>query len=314
MGGAASANASQRQYVETPAINLSATNVVTVALWASRNYSTVGGHALFETTANYHNSTTGFGLFPDDTDCHGIQAALRGDVGQTANCYNPPSFGVWHHIVVVYDKKQPGGDEVVLYIDGARQSPTRSLYASTNTNNFGNNPVYLFSQGGTTQFDSGAVDDFRIYTGALTAAQVKQLYNYGKAQIGEDFVVSVDGAGVLTTPSFTTSVNGELLVAFVSYDGPSNSAQTANVSSGGLTWALLERSNHQLGTSEIWTATAPNAPFTSTCRSWLGSGGGYKGSLTVVGLTNASGTGKVSKAAAPSGAPDVSLAGVVAGN
>jgi uncharacterized protein YjdB len=180
IGGAVSADAANHQYVSIPPIDLSGTHAVTVSLWTNRNYSTSGGHALFEATTDYTNSTSGFGLFPDDATCHGIQAALRGDIGLTANCYSPPSSGVWHHLAVVFDKSQTGGNQVLFYVDGVLQSATWSVYASTNTNNFGNDPLYLFSRAGTDEFDSGAIDDLRIYNTALTAAQIQQIYNSTK--------------------------------------------------------------------------------------------------------------------------------------
>src|SRR5271157_1679456 len=177
IGAAVSANAAYRQYVSIPPINLSGTQAVTVALWAKRTYSTSGGHTLFEATTNYTNSTTGFGFFPDDATCNGIQAALRGNLGYVANCYSQPSSGVWHHLAAVLDKSQTGGDEVKFYVDGVLQTANRSLHASTNTNNFGNNPVYLFSRAGTTEFTSGMIDDLRIYNSALTAEQIQPIYN-----------------------------------------------------------------------------------------------------------------------------------------
>src|SRR5271166_2244335 len=177
IGDAVSANAAKNQYVSIPKIDLSGTNAITVALWTNRTYSTSGGHALFEATRNYNNSTTGFGFFPDDATCDGIQAALRGNLGYVANCYSQPSSGVWHHLAVVFDKSQTGGDEVKFYVDGVLQTVNRNLYASTNTNNFGNNPLYLFSRAGATQFNSGVIDDLRIYSSALTAQQIQQIYN-----------------------------------------------------------------------------------------------------------------------------------------
>ena len=176
IGGAVSANATSQQYVSIPAIDLSSTKAVTVALWANRNYSRSGGHALFE-ASNDTNSTTGFGFFPDDATCNGIQATIRGNVGYTANCYDQPSSGVWHHLAVVFDKSQTAGNQVRFYVDGELQIVNWSLHATTNTNNFGNNPIYVFSRAGTTEFDSGTIDDFRIYNSALTTAQVQQIYN-----------------------------------------------------------------------------------------------------------------------------------------
>src|SRR5271157_4292947 len=177
IGEAVSANAARRQYVSIPPIDLSSTQAATVALWANRTYSTSGGHALFEATTNYTNSITGFGFFPDDATCNGIQVALRGNLGYVANCYSQPSSGVWHHLAVVLDKSQTAGDEVKFYVDGVLQTVNRSLHASTNTNNFGNNPLYLFSRAGMTDFNSGMIDDLRIYDGALTAQQIQQIYN-----------------------------------------------------------------------------------------------------------------------------------------
>jgi hypothetical protein len=133
--------------------------------------------------------------------------------------------------------------------------------------------------------------------------------------IGKDAQVSVDGVGAMTTPVVTTSQNGELLVAFVSYDGPSGSPQTATVSSSpGLNWTLVKRSNHQAGTVEIWMAHASDAPETVRVTAQPGVGTAYHGSLTVIAFTNASGPGILNQTSAPSGAPDIYLPGVSAGN
>src|SRR5271167_1776447 len=177
IGSAVSEFPTKRQYVSVPAIDLSNTDAVTIALWTNRTYSTSGGHVLFEDSANYNNSTTGFAFFPDDDTCNGIQAALRGNQGSTASCYSQPSSGVWHHLAVVFDKSQTGGNEVAFYLDGALQTPNWNISASTNTNNFGNHPIYLFSRAGSSEYSSGVVDDLRIYNSALTAAQIQQIYN-----------------------------------------------------------------------------------------------------------------------------------------
>jgi hypothetical protein len=177
IGKSVSAEASRKQYVSVPAIDLSSTQAVTVMLWANRNYSSNGGSVLFEATNNSASSTTGFGFFPDDATCQGIQATLRGDFGTAANCYSQPSSGVWHHLASVFDKSQTGGGQVKFYVDGVLQTVNRCLSASTNTNNFGNNPIYLFSRAGTTQFNSGTIDDLRIYNSALTGKQIQQIYN-----------------------------------------------------------------------------------------------------------------------------------------
>jgi uncharacterized protein YjdB len=178
IAGAVSANGTN-QYLNVPAIDLSGTNAVTVAFWLNHTYSTVGGHVLLEDTANYNSSTTGFGIFPDDNSCSGIQAAVHGNVGYTANCFAQPTSGVWHHLAFVFDKSQTGAAEVKFYLDGVLQTSSKSLQTSNNTGNFGNNPIYLFSRGGTGEFTAGGMDDLRIFNSALTATAIQTIYSAG---------------------------------------------------------------------------------------------------------------------------------------
>ena len=131
--------------------------------------------------------------------------------------------------------------------------------------------------------------------------------------IGKEVTLSVDGAGSLTTPQFSTATVGDLLIAFVSYDGPSGGGQTATVSGAGQVWTLLERSNTQLGTSEIWSARIDGTVSGVTVTATPG-GGGYHGSLTLIAFTNAFGTSVVGRTGAPSGAPDIPLPGVISGD
>ena len=199
LGSGVSAKAANRQYVSIPPIDLSTTKAITVALWVNRAFSMTGGRTLFEATSDFTQSITGFGFFPDDTTCNGIQAAINGDIGETANCYAQPSSEVWHHIAIVYDKTQTGGDQVAFYVDGVFQNPTRSLFASNNSNYFGNNPIYLFSRGGMTMFDSGAIDDFRIYNSALSPAQISKISHPSKTLQVNSGSTSSFGRGMTTT-------------------------------------------------------------------------------------------------------------------
>ena len=120
-----------------------------------------------------------------------------------------------------------------------------------------------------------------------------------------DQVVFADGRGTRTTPAFSTSAPGEILLAFVAADGQAGQAQSATVTGAGLTWTLVRRSSTQRGTSEIWRATASATLVNVTVRSTLRNT--FDQSLTVVALRNSSGTGASAAAAAASGAPSVSL-------
>jgi hypothetical protein len=120
-----------------------------------------------------------------------------------------------------------------------------------------------------------------------------------------DAKVSIEGNGSLTTPAFSTSQAGDVLVAFSSSDG-SAKPQTLSTSGAGLTWTLARRTNMQAGDTEIWTATAPSALSNVTVTSSQ-STPGYDHSLTVVAFSGASGIGATAGSNGPSGAPSVTL-------
>jgi len=176
-GWAISATGANKGYATLPAIDLRGTRAVTITFWAQRNYTVTGGGALLEAGENYQSSTTGFALLPDDDTCRGIRAVLRGNTGITANCYSQPSSGVWHHLAVVYDKTQTGGDEVRLYVDGELQNPAWNAASATNTNDFGKNRIHLFSRAGSSLFSSGTVKDLCVYGRALQGEEIQQIYN-----------------------------------------------------------------------------------------------------------------------------------------
>ena len=132
--------------------------------------------------------------------------------------------------------------------------------------------------------------------------------------IAIDKMVFTDGQGTMTSPAFTTTTSSDLLVAFVALDGPSGAPQTATVSGAGLNWVLLKRSNTQAGDSEIWAAKASAVLTNATVIMQPGQGTTFHGSLTVVAFTNAAGPGMVNQAAASTGAPDIIIPGVAAGN
>jgi chitodextrinase len=114
----------------------------------------------------------------------------------------------------------------------------------------------------------------------------------------------------IVSPAFSTTASNELLLAFVSSDGPTASgAQTfATVTGGGVTWQLRRRANAQYGTSEIWQAVAPS-PLTSATVTATRLTGSYQGSMTIVSFIGAdtTSTGATNGASAATGAPSVSL-------
>jgi len=132
------------------------------------------------------------------------------------------------------------------------------------------------------------------------------------AGVTVDTTVFEDGHGPVTSPAFSTTSSGDVLVAFVGSDGP-NSGQTTTVSGAGLIWTLVRRTNTRGGTAEIWRAIASGTLANATVTSTQGTGS-YDQSLTVVAFAGAAGVGTSATANASTGAPTVSLTTTKAGS
>ncbi len=112
---------------------------------------------------------------------------------------------------------------------------------------------YIFNPGSQSETINGA---------NLTAVSfTAQGSTSPPSPLAADATASTDAASAsktISTSSFSTKTGNELLLAFVSTDYISGANTTVTgVSGGGLTWALVRRTNVQSGTSEIWRAFAP---------------------------------------------------------
>jgi hypothetical protein len=133
-----------------------------------------------------------------------------------------------------------------------------------------------------------------------------------------DRVVSSNNQGTFTalvSPLLSTTSANELILAFVSSDGPGNGVQSAgSVSGGGLSWSLAARANTVTGTAEVWQAYA-TAPLTgASVVATLGSSG-RSGCITLAAFRGAApAVGATAVAGAASGAPQVSVTPTKAGS
>jgi hypothetical protein len=145
----------------------------------------------------------------------------------------------------------------------------------------------------------------RIGTSAVAAVIVDNASGSG-GPLAIDAIASANGSGTLVLSGFTTTVAGARLVALVGSDGPGSGGQESTVSGAGLAWSLVRRANARLGTSEVWTAVAPNAVSNAQVTS-VQRFTGYPQSMTVVAFSGSDGIGASSGSGAASGAPTTSL-------
>jgi hypothetical protein len=114
-----------------------------------------------------------------------------------------------------------------------------------------------------------------------------------RGAVATDVIVSADrstSSTTITSPSFSTIAANELLLAFISSDGASTNVTVTGISGAAATWTLVQRTNVQLGTAEIWRALAPAALSNVTVRATISQS--VAASITVVTFTgvDASGT------------------------
>jgi hypothetical protein len=121
-------------------------------------------------------------------------------------------------------------------------------------------------------------------------------------------------ATTIVSPAFSTTTANQLVLAFVAADNVSAAATTVSgVTGGGLTWALVRRTNTQRGTAEIWRALAPAALNGATATATLSQS--VAAAITIVSVkgvdTSGSGgsgaIGATGSGAANPGAPTASL-------
>jgi Big-like domain-containing protein len=191
------------------------------------------------------------------------------------------SAGVAVAVAVLANDTDPNGDPLAITAVGGAVGGSAAITGSTVTFT----PAAGFSGAGSFTY---TISDGR---GGTASTGVSVTVTLAPTV---DKVVFADGTGARTTPLFSTTAAGEVLVAFVASDGPSAaSAQTLTISGAGLAWTRVRSQAGRPGVVEIWTATAP-AVLTNVSVTSLQSvtaGGPYNQSLTVVAFSGVSGVG-----------------------
>ncbi len=170
--GALSLDGTLKQYVQLPADILDGKDGVSVAAWIKLSQA-LAWDRLFDFNQGesswFYFSPTGWN---DNTKNLGTRCATR-----TTSALAPEimmtetiSVGFWHHVAVVFAKPV-----LRYYLDGALKSEIDTLsfgpseVGKTNQNWIGRS---VFA---ADPYLSGLVDDFRVYSGALTSAEIAEL-------------------------------------------------------------------------------------------------------------------------------------------
>ena len=238
-------------------------------------------------------------------------SAATGAAGSTATLSDTaPTGDQWNFAAVEIRSGTPPASVTVPDVTLQTQANAQSALAAVGLTSTVSNATSATVPAGSviSQTPAGG-------SSALAGSAVALVVSSGAPAPGPaaQVTVSADGTGPQTTPAFSTTTPGEVLVALVASDGPTSGANNQNitVSGAGLTWTRVQRAAVQRGVAEIWTATAPaalsNVTVTSTQSVTSVLGQPVNQSLTVIAFTGASGIGASAVANGATGAPRVSL-------
>ncbi|MCX6789152.1 MAG: LamG domain-containing protein [Candidatus Gribaldobacteria bacterium] len=152
-------------------------NAATISLWYKPVAFVTDGAIYYESTLA--NGTTRFAIFQEPSGQ--IMAAMRDTNSGTPfviTVNSAVSLGNWYHLVLTVDANT---DALLLYKNGVLIGRNDTAKAGFTTDN-PINPIAIGSYNYTSsKYINGIIDDVRIYNYALTATQVKTLYNQNSA-------------------------------------------------------------------------------------------------------------------------------------
>ena len=218
-GGALNGNqlalsSGSQQYVSLPAGIVNQMGGITLMAWVNLSSSN-NWNRIFD----LGNNTTAYLYLTPQRDNGTMQFAIRtSSVGeQKIGSSAIVSTGAWHQVAVTLsgDTGVPGlngsGGSGVLYLDSVRVGGTEDL--TLNPASLGNTVKNYIgkSQFGSDPYLNGSIDEFRIYNGALAAADIAQAYSLGPTQVSPSLpppwmTQDIGATGVTGNAAYTNGV------------------------------------------------------------------------------------------------------------
>jgi len=190
MNGSSSANAAES--LNLPSFSASSASQFTIEMWIKPDSlaSASGFQALYVTDAYAVNGDFHYNL----RNGNELQFALRGNSESIINLTTAgAAAGIWNQLVSTYDASAAGGT-IKMYVNGSLKSTQTGVGAVPFSIG---SPAALGRWDGGVPSDSryfqGAMDEFALYTSALTDSQVALHF----ASIPEPSIVALLGLGGL---------------------------------------------------------------------------------------------------------------------
>lgn len=178
------AKASSNYMASASTINYASTEQVSISIWLNMASFDNNDELAMESSTNYNNTYGTFIIDPNSSTGSNQKFEFGWDTGFSAITsaeFTRPSTGAWHHYVFEIDGSKTGSLAIpVIYVDAVSQTLTYPL-SGAGVLALSNQTLYVMSRAGTTLFNSGELDDVRIYNRLLSSSDVTNIYNSGIA-------------------------------------------------------------------------------------------------------------------------------------
>src|SRR5581483_5540467 len=144
---------------------------------------------------------------------------------------------------------------------GVQQTARAQSASSDNTNNFGNNPFYLMSRSGSGDFCAGLIDDVRIYSRALSAGEIQQIYSLGTVLNKQAMQIKAISSGARYSPVLAPGIiTGQYIqdgLFSFSVTGDTGRGYGVEASPDALHWTVWPRSSSPYSPTTNSTESGP---------------------------------------------------------
>ena len=189
------------------AINLSATNIVTLSFWVKWTTNANDDDLAFEYTPNYNtNANHGFIADWNSSSFGGgrFETGMgNGNFTYWTDLFARPAVGTWHLIQLVFNRSGPTNK---VYVDGALQTLTTGTHSASGMGNFSNSSLYFMSRAASALNAAGTLDEVRLSTIERNANWITTEYN-NQSSPGTFITIGSESCATQTpTPTPTPTV------------------------------------------------------------------------------------------------------------
>ena len=196
----------------TDASSLKPTGSYTISCWMKRSSSTDYG-VLFQNYNSYSGVNYGYQLTHNNAHKASYFQKTGASTYSSITGSTTIDDGNWHNIISVYD-----GSYIYLYVDGKSDATPvacvgtyyyTTMYPTIGTQHYGTSPYYSY-------YYDGSLDDIAIFSRALSAEEVSELYNGSASPISV-----IIGAGGTAAPVGGSATNGgdSTFASLIAYGG-----------------------------------------------------------------------------------------------